>query len=100
MIPELRIKKVDEGRCQVVYETKNVDGEKIYYSINPWSSDSDSCVLYRCSQPFKNGWEKVYEPQNKATPKDTIRVELPEPDTRLGEQVRNFINNNPLMEGF
>ena len=100
MKPELKVIKIDEGRCQVVYETRNQDNEKIYYSINPWSSDSDSCQFFRCSQPFKDGWEKVYEPQSESRPKETIRVQYPNANTRLGEQVKNYIKNNPLMEGF
>jgi hypothetical protein len=90
-----KLVKVDTGRCIVVYQTTNANNETIYYGL----MESFGIQFVRCSQPFKEYGEKIYEPQSEATPKSMIEIELPKGNSLLESKVKEFISNNPLMKG-
>lgn len=88
--------KVDSGRCSIVYTTRNSLGEQIYYAI----VEGNGLEFFRCSQPFRQYGEYVYEPQSKAHPKNPIRIELPKGNSHLESLARTYINNHSKMLGF
>lgn len=93
---DLVLCKVDRGRCSIVYKTHNSLGEQIYYAL----VEAQGIEFFRCSQPFREYGESIYEPQSKANPRNTVRVELPMGGSQLEISIRNFINNHPKMVGF
>ncbi len=88
--------KVDRGRCTIVYTTKNSLGEQIYYAL----VEGHRLEFFRCSQPFRQYGEYIYEPQSKAHPRNIIRIELPKGNSPLEGLARNYINTHPKMLGF
>lgn len=90
-----KIAKVDTGRCIVVYETKNSSNETIFYGL----MESFGIKFVRCSQPFKDYGDWIYEPQSDATIKNLIEIEIPKGNSLLENKVRDYIKSNPLMRG-
>lgn len=91
-----KITKVDTGRCIVIYQTKNSSNEVIFYGL----MESFGIKLVRCSQPFKDYGELVYEPQSEATIKNLIDIEIPKGNSSLETKIKNYIQLNHLMRGF
>lgn len=50
---DFKIVEVDEGFCQVTYETKNSKGERIYYGLQ----EHFGIRLVRCSRDYEPQWE-------------------------------------------
>ena len=93
----LRIKQMDSGRGALVYETRNSEGERIYYCL--MKTFPKTIEFYRCSQPFTEYGEVLYEPQDRATPKAKIKIESPKGDSDLEILIRAYIEDERLMEG-
>ena len=91
------IEKVDTGRCSLVYKTRNEYFSEIYYCL---LQDLDGIALYRCSEPFKQYGEYIYEPQSKCTIKAMTFFQVPMGESKLEKECREFILNHNLITGF
>lgn len=94
---KLMIQKVDIGRCSLIYRTLNDLKEEIYYCL---LQDINGISLYRCSQPFREYREEIFEPQSKATIKALVEFQIPKGDSQLEKDCREFIESNELIKGF
>lgn len=92
-----KIEKIDTGRCNIVYKTLNVNNEEIYYCL---LQDLNGIELYRCSIPFKEYGEYIYEPQSKCSVKSLTEFQIPTGNTNLEKQCREYILSHNLMRGF
>jgi len=79
---KFEIVKIDS--CRILYKTKNIDNQTIYYCLQ---DDFGKVNLYRCS---RSPW---FEPQVKATIKEGARVEfgVPTGETELEIKARRWI---------
>lgn len=91
-----KIKQLDRNREQIVYETRNSKGERIFYGlVKTWPKKVE---FYRLSQPFKHYGETIYEPECLARPNSIIKIEAPKGDSEIEMLARAYILLERYME--
>lgn len=92
-------KIVEFKNGQVTYETKNEEGQKIFYCLI--EHPPKNIEMMRCSQPLKEGFDIYYEPSHPVMGLNGgIHIELPKGESRLEVAVMRYIELHPMMEGF
>lgn len=89
-----KIEKVDNGRCILIYKTLNSQGQAIFYGFQEGIKELE---FFRCSQPFKEYGEEIFEAQSKATIKGPIQMEVPRGSSKLEQRVKSLIEDHPLI---
>jgi len=84
---------------EVVYRTKNVDNEEIYYCIQ---AVGKTCRIMRCGKPFTENGYTFYEPSHEVhiAGGSVIEIEFPHGNSSYEKQVEDFIYMNEQMLGF